>query len=374
MIGAWESYRLRLKRRGLLLRALRRRGELTRVTKRKPAIRPGAILAFATIRNEAARLPHFLAHYRRLGVDHFLIVDNASDDGGADLLADQLDVPLWRTAASYRTARFGMDWLNWLLLRYGAGHWCLTVDADELLVYPDCDSRPLPALTAWLDRQGHAALAALMLDLYPRGPLSQADAGPAAAPGGDPADSLGWFDAEGYVWQRQPRYRNISIRGGVRERVFFADRPEHGPHLHKTPLVRWRRPYAYLSSTHILLPRRLNDGFDARQARPTGVLLHSKFLPVVIAKSAEEKRRREHFTHAERYDDYYDAIIADPALWSAQSQRYEDWRQLEGLELMRRGDWGERPVYAPSQPRYPAPADPETGPRDGGGAGRSSRR
>lgn len=335
---AWQAYRLRLKRRRLLLRAWRKRSEIAAVADRSAAIRPRAILGFATVRNESHRLPHFLHHYRQLGVDHFLIVDNASADGSADFLAGQADVSLWRTAASYRASRFGMDWLNGLLLRHGAGHWCLTVDADELLVYPDCDRRRLPALTAWLDGRGHRALAALMLDLYPRGPLSQARAA-AAELGADPGEALGWFDAEGYVWQRQPRYRNISIRGGVRERVFFADRPEQGPHLHKTPLIRWRRPYAYLSSTHIALPRRLNDGFDARQERPTGVLLHSKFLPGVIAKSVEEKTRREHFTHAERYEDYYDAIIADPVLWSPQSQRYEDWRQLERLGLMARGDW-----------------------------------
>lgn len=329
----WQAYRLRLKRRRLLWWAIRRRHELYAASDRTRLIRRGAILGFATVRNEAMRLPYFLDHYRRLGVDHFLIVDNTSDDGTAELLSGQPDVSLWRTRASYRASRFGMDWINWLLLRHGAGHWCLTVDADELLVYPEHDRLPLSGLTARLDALGAPAMAALMLDLYPRGPLSQA----ICRPGANPTTVLDWFDPDGYVWEHQERYDNISIRGGVRRRVFFADRPELAPHLHKTPLVRWRRPYAYLSSTHILLPRNLNRGFDARLNLPTGALLHTKFLAEVLGKSHEDRLRREHFTHADRYDDYYSGILADPDFWVPGAVRYQGWQQLVDLGLMAPG-------------------------------------
>lgn len=331
----WAAYRLRWKRRRLLLRAYRKRREIAVAADRTSAIRPGDILLFAPLRNEAARLPHFLAHYRRLGVSHFLLVDNASSDGTAALLAEQPDVSFWQCGSSYRASRFGLDWLTWLMLRHAHGHWCLTVDADEILVYPDWETRPLPDLTGWLDANGVPAMAALMLELYPRGPVSAA----AWEPGSDPTTALRWFDPEGYDWTFQSRYRNISVRGGPRRRLFFADAPDLAPHLHKTPLVRWRRSYAYLSSTHILLPRRLNRGFDARLNRPTGVLLHTKFLPQVVAKSKEEMARREHFTHADRYDAYYDAMSADPDLWDPGSARYEGWRQLETLGLMTRGNW-----------------------------------
>merc|ERR1712173_521262 len=96
--------------------------------------------------DQNVRLPHFLDYYRRMGVGHFLMVDNGSNDGGAEYLAAQEDVSLWRSDASYKRARFGVDRLNWLARRHGHGHWCLTVDPDELLVYPFCDTRPLKAL------------------------------------------------------------------------------------------------------------------------------------------------------------------------------------------------------------------------------------
>ncbi|MEZ5882245.1 MAG: glycosyltransferase family 2 protein [Paracoccaceae bacterium] len=334
-ISPWQAYRLRLKRRRLLWRAIRSRHGLTPVAMRTGRIRRGDILCFATMRNEMARLPFFLAHHRRLGVAQFLIVDNESTDGTADYLAGQADVSLWSTPRSYRAARFGMDWVNWLLLRHGHGHWCLTLDADELLIYPGHETRRLPELTRWLEARGAETMAAMMLDIYPKGPLS----GAICAPGQDPREALGWFDATGYGWQRQPRHGNISIRGGVRERVFFADCPEHSPHLHKTPLIRWSRRYAYASSTHLALPRRLNRGFDARLNLPTGLLLHTKFLDVVIGKSREEKHRAEHFTHPGRYHGYYDDIIADPDLWSPDSLPVGDAQDFERLGLMTRGHW-----------------------------------
>ncbi len=330
-----DAYRQRWKRRGLLWRALRARAALHAVADRTAAIRAQDILCFVTVRNEGLRLPFFLDHHRRLGVRHFLIVDNDSDDGSPAMLAAQPDVSLWRTSASYRGSRFGMDWINALLARHGSGHWCLTLDADEILIYPDWQARDLAALTAWLDARRAPAFAAFMLDLYPKGPLAQA----VHRPGDDPVTVLPWFDASGYSREHQTRWHNVSIRGGVRRRVFFADWPAHAPHLHKTPLIRWHWRYAYLSSTHIALPRRLNRGFHPGPL-PTGVLLHTKFLPQVLEKSAEEKQRRQHFTHAERYDDYYDRLLANPDLWDPQiSVRYQGWQHLMALGLMQAGDW-----------------------------------
>lgn len=333
---SWSArYRLRLKRRRLLWRCLRSRHQLALRVDRTAEIRAQDILLVSVLRNELIRLPHFLQHYRDLGVAQFLIVDNGSTDGSAEFLEAQPDVSLWRTGASYRDSRFGVDWAGWLLMRYGHGHWCLTVDADEILTYPHVNQRNLRELTAWLDQRGERAFGAMMLDMYPKGAIG-------AVPymtGTDPFALLNWFDAQGYTWENQPRFRNISIRGGVRKRMFFADEPEHAPHLHKVPLVRWDRRFAYVSSTHIVLPQNLNRVFDARSGLPSGVLLHSKFLDGAIAKSAEEKQRRQHFTHAERYDAYYDSLIADPDLWCPQSVHYRDGQQLEQLGLMTRGDW-----------------------------------
>ena len=332
----WEAYRLRHKRRYLLLRAIHRRRHLRSVVDRTAAIRRDDLLVFATIRNEAARLPWFLAHYRAMGINHFLIVDNGSDDGTVELLAAEPDVSLWSTGKSYRLSRFGLDWVSWLLFRYGHGHWCLTVDADELLIYPYHDTRPLPALTEWLDYSGIRVFPAMMLELYPRGPIDAQH----YLPGQDPTEVLGWYDAGNYTIARQDQTRALWIQGGPRARMFFADRPRHAPTLSKLPLVRWNRRWVYLNSTHALLPRRLNEAYDQLGGEKiSGLLLHTKFLPEVVGKSAEEKRRREHFGQPENFDAYYDDLIAAPDFWTSHSTRYEGWRALEARGLMSRGGW-----------------------------------
>lgn len=332
----WEAYRLRLKRRSFLWRALRKRRELVRIADRTRQIRPGAILLFAVMRNEADRLPFFLQHYRGLGVDHFLIVDNGSTDGTAEMLRDAGDVSLWRTMASYRSSRFGLDWVTWLMIRHGHDHWCLTVDADELLIYPYHDTRPLPALTEWLDASDLPAFPAMMLDLYPKGCLGAQP----YRPGQDPRRILSWYDAGNYTITRQRRSDALWIQGGPRARAFFADRPRRAPTLTKIPLVRWNRRWAYLNSTHALLPRRLNRVYDEWGGEAiSGLLLHTKFLDLIVGKSAEEKNRGEHFGRPGDFDPYYEALIADPELWTPHSSRLGDWRQLEAQGLMSRGGW-----------------------------------
>ncbi|WP_417626609.1 glycosyltransferase family 2 protein [Pararhodobacter aggregans] len=333
----WLDYLWRRRRQLRLARALRKRRELTPLIDRTEAIRTGDVLAFTTLRNEIQRLPHFLAHYRALGVRHFLVVDNDSDDGSRDYLADQPDVSLWHTSASYRASRFGVDWMQGLLSRHGRGHWCLSVDADELLVYPHHDTRPLPALCDFLDDEGEVAFGALMLDLYPKGPLDQV----AYRPGQDPVEVLAWYDSANYTITRKPDTKALWIQGGPRSRAFFADQPERGPTLAKIPLVKWHWRYAYLNSTHVLLPRPLNRVYETDGGeKVSGVLLHTKFLPGIGARSAEEKTRRQHFGDPGVFDPYYDALIAAPDLWTPYSTPYRGWRALEAEGLMSRGRWG----------------------------------
>lgn len=332
----WMAYRLRWKRRRLLARSVKSRHALTPRADRTAAIRPRDILAFSCIRNEAVRLPWFLDHHRRLGVAHFLIVDNGSDDGSTDWLAAQPDVSLWTTDASYKASRFGVDWLTWLQMKHGHGHWCLTVDADELLIYPYWDTRDLHALTRWLDGQGRPMFGAMMLDLYPQGPVGDH---PYHA-GQDPLDVLHWFDPSGYGIRIQQPMGNLWIQGGPRSRLFFTAEPRRAPTLNKVPLVKWHWRYAYVNSTHSLLPPRLNaiyatDGAEA----PSGLLLHTKFLHTVVERAAVEKTRGEHFSNSAQYDRYYDALTENPDFWTPQSCRLTGWRQLESLGLMSRGGW-----------------------------------
>jgi len=331
-----DTYRRRLRRKRLLMRAFRKRRELAVVADRTANIKKGDILLFSTQRNEKIRLPYFLKYYRDLGVNHFLFVDNDSTDGAASYLADQPDVSVWRSSASYKRSRFGVDWLNWLQFKYAHDHWTLVVDPDEFLVYPFCDTRPLRALTDWLDASSIKSFSSMLLDMYPKGRI---DAQPYQA-GQDPLEIAGWFDSGNYTYKKNPFYGNLWIQGGPRTRVFFPETPEKAPALNKIPLVKWDRKYAFVSSTHMLLPRGLNQVYDEWGGeKASGVLLHTKFLDTFTVKAAEELSRKQHYAASVEYKAYAEQLKDDPDLWCRWSERYINWRQLEILGLMSKGNW-----------------------------------
>lgn len=335
-MGIIASYGLRLARKRWLIRAIRKRRELKPVVKRTQLVRQGEVLLFCTLRNERIRLPYFLRYYRDLGISHFFFVDNGSDDGSREYLAEQPDVSLWSSQASYKRARFGMDWLNWLLRRHGTGHWTLVVDIDEFFVFPFSDTRPIRALTDWLDAYAVRSFGAMLVDMYPKGPI---DAIPYIE-GQNPMEIAGWFDSGNYMISKNPRFGNLWIQGGPRARVFFPTEPAAAPSLNKIPLVRWERRYVYAASTHMLLPRGLNLVYDEVGGEKTsGCLLHAKFLNTLTQKVAEEATRREHFADSREYLAYQDTFRDTSDLWCKWSEKYINWRQLEILGLMSKGNW-----------------------------------
>lgn len=331
-----NTYYLRHQRRLRRLRALRKQRELTLVKSRAEIRRDSDVFLFSVIHNERDRLQYFLEYYRGLGIDHFFFVDNGSDDGSGAYLAAQPDVSLWETDASYKRAHFGMDWVNSLLRRYGQNHWVLTVDADEFFVYPHCDTRPIHALTDWLDASSIKSFGAMLLDMYPDGALEDQK----YTSGQSPFDVLTHFDSGNYTQNLNHKYGNLWIQGGPRQRIFFADSPEQAPALNKIPLVKWQRGNVFVSSTHTLLPRCLNKTYEEWGGEKIcGMLLHAKFLPDLHQKAISELTRRQHYAGGREYIAYNTASGAKTIVSHKHSTRFKDWRQLESLGLISLGGW-----------------------------------
>ncbi len=335
-MGFSQTYRRRLARKRWRIRAFRKRRELKPVANRTKHIKRDDIIIFSTLRNERVRLSYFLKYYRELGVDHFVFVDNDSDDGSREFLAEQPDVSIWTTTHSYKKSRFGVDWLNWLQSKYGHNHWTLTVDVDEFFVFPFSDTRSLRALTDWLDASEIRSFSAMLLDMYPKGKLNDQP----YRSGQNPFEIASWFDSGNYVIRKNDFFGNLWIQGGPRARMFFLDSPDSAPAMNKIPLVKWNRKYVYTSSTHALLPRSLNVVYDEWGGEfASGCLLHAKFLDTFGAKAAEELKRGQHYANSKEYKAYHDALKDEPEMWCKWSEKYINWRQLEILGLISKGNW-----------------------------------
>lgn len=145
-----------------------------------PASAPGEGLPLcAVVRNEMYFLPAFLDHYRRVGVGHFIVVDDQSDDGTGAFLGRQPDVTLMGSPRRYgdlvvprsgpgagREIRMELVWKSLLPARFAPDRWSVLADADEFVVLPP--EVGLPEVAARADRIGARCVTGVMLDVYPR--------------------------------------------------------------------------------------------------------------------------------------------------------------------------------------------------------------
>ena len=323
--------------------------QLSRADDKPIALQPDAILCCSVMRNEAARLPYFLSYYRRLGMDSFFVVDNGSTDDTLAYLLTQPDVRVWRSPLSFNQANFGAGWFEVLLRHYGVGHWCLIVDADELLVYDGCEERTLPDVCRALDRQGKRVMTGLLLDMYADRPV-QATHYTSDQPF---LDVCPYFDRQIYHarYEDWTVYRNQAVyRGGVRQRVFgAAGRYE----LSKVPLLKYDVDCILIGGQHWTnLPR-------SEIAADTAGLLHFKFFSTFTDYARQETARQEHYGQAMQYAEYTRRLAEEPnlTLYDPQhSVRYRDSRQLVELGILQPLP---RPIPAVEFPPI-APVPPDT--------------
>ncbi len=261
-------------------------------------LKPSEIVLLSVVRNEALRLPLFFAHYRKLGVTRFLMIDNDSEDATPDLLLAEPLADIFHTKASYREARSGIYWLNGMARALCTDHWMLMADADELLVYDGMDGHSLCDLCQWLDLNFQDRVFAPMIDVYPPGIVGES--------GISVADSLrehSWFDTTGYALQRQAT--GWLAMGGARQRLFGKFALTHGEWASKYPLFRMNSDTVVVNA-HFIWPR------DKGPARPFGAFLHLKFLDDFSARSARNEREGEHFDNAERYRTINEKLAEQP--------------------------------------------------------------
>lgn len=232
------------------------------------------LVCAVVVRDEEELLQLFIAHYRGLGIDSFIVIDNGSAaDLRASLPSDGAEITLVRHEARFSEVHHGMTWVN-EILESGCCDWLLFADCDEFLIYPGSSELPLPELVAHLDERGETALAAPMLDVCDRGFL----AGDTISP--EIADHR-FFDAS-WITERdlQPPWRKI--QGGVRSGLVGT--------LTKTPLVKASAGVRYTNNHYVSA---------CHLAEMRGALVHYKIfrdrtlMSLAAAEVAAHSRIRE---------------------------------------------------------------------------------
>lgn len=343
-----------------------------------PAVGEDEILCFMYVRNEALRLPAVLNYHRDLGVDRFFILDNESDDGTGEYLAQQQDVVLFRSPDEFGATRCGNTWMHELLDRFGRNHWCLLVDADEYFVYPQSEKVNLRGYTRYLDKHGYGVVSGLCVDMYGNESCDNVE----YLAGSDLLEACPYFDAgDNYEFEAcTGELPSWSAYGGCRKRVFWsteqlhafsdatfderfylANNPDvaeavaaggfksgwdhyqlHGkmegraikglrpPLLTIIPLVKWHAGLRFETARHKLRGPRL-----PREAPERAAVLHFKFISAFRKQVDLEVERGEHWQNAIEYRIYQNAFQSSKTInfFFPGSIRYGSSRTLldEGL-------------------------------------------
>ncbi len=200
------------------------------------------IVLISMARNEAIRLPYFFKYYRQLGVDRFVILDHLSTDETAEIVAREENADCIRVAGNFIYKRI---WLQTVAEKVAGDRWCLVVDVDEFLVWPEMERLTLRNLIRLMETNGADAFRCRLLDMYPRGEIGAVK----YSSGQDPLEVAPYFD------------------GGdqARSRVFGVS-----PEMNKVPLL-------YFSS-NVQLDRGNHNIQGAEFYGSSGALLHFKFL------------------------------------------------------------------------------------------------
>ena len=289
------------------------------------------VLCFLVVRNELLRLPYLLEYYRSKGIRNFFVVDNHSNDGTVPYLLEQPDVYIWHTTRPYSASRWGVDWVELLLQNYGVNRWCLLVDADEILYYPDCETKSIPQLCEELDQENKQALSTNLLDMYSKEPIKDAN----YIQGQNFLEVCSYFDKEFYslkMSETGPYKSQTGYWGGLRQRIFQNMEHESGKRLYclnKVPLIKYDYSVKLCEGFHWAG----NIDFSSQ----TGCLLHFKYFSTFHERAKQEVERGQHWNSGSEYGQYLQRLEQNPQLSfydMSYSVEFQDSQQLLKLGII----------------------------------------
>ncbi|MGR5861201.1 MULTISPECIES: glycosyltransferase family 2 protein [unclassified Bacillus cereus group] len=245
----------------------------------------GPIL-ISIVKNEKKRIPTFFKHYRDMGIKHFAILDNDSNDGTREWLCLQDDCDVFYTSETYSTQK-REAWVNRLLSHYGHNRWYLVVDSDEHFVYPGMESQNINEFISSIKEKGYERVRSLMLDMYPKDNINfitnEKDE--------DYTAQYSYFDKSSYKVTKE--HFGILVSGGPRKRIFDLD-----VYLTKHPLFYFNTGDIQ-GHSHYQYPYQKNKNLPCFTA-----LLHYKFLNSDISKYEQRVKVGNFYNGSEEYKQY----------------------------------------------------------------------
>lgn len=249
-------------------------------------------IVICAVKDDLPKMRLFMEHYRKIGIENFVLLDNASTDGTYEFLLLQKDAVLFRCEHPF-TADRKIAWMNRLIAEMGDDKWYLMVDSDELVTYIDGSKYTINDMIQKCQQRGYKRMGAVMLDMYPQRSLFE------AANESDIINHYCYMDADTYMCSQASN--GITIFGGPRKRVFGTKNK-----LSKYCLFYFEKD-DIVASAHFLIP--FEKGLDV----PVGIaILHYKFVNESdYEKVIEAVQTGAHSDNSREYKTYYQGMKQD---------------------------------------------------------------
>jgi hypothetical protein len=283
------------------------------------------MFVIAVVRNEMVILPHFLKHYRALGIKAFIIADNCSDDGTREYLMDQADVVLYSSDTEYKHSHYGVAWQQAILANHCLNKWVLVADADELIVFDQSEFNSLHDLTHAAEAKSHDCIRIDMIDMYPFDELDNAD-----FKKDNPFDVANWFDAEPLAeWRLGSGWysNSINLSSSLRHRIDRNAEPnafvsQKYAFFRYKPWMRFSQGIHYASGTKVS---------DIR-----AWFAHFKYHSCFKEKVEQEIRRAQHYDGAKEYKRYASMLAEANGNFGCKvnSTKFNSYENFNGIANM----------------------------------------
>ena len=266
-------------------------------------------------KNSIVYMKKLLPYYRKLGIRHFIMIDDHSTDGTKEYLQKQNDVTIYTAPKPYEYHRRG-GWVLQVIQDCGRDRWYLRLDSDEFLSWRGMESSDIHSILQLMERHGMGTIRALMLDMYPEHGFLDGKSDDEAF-----MEDYLWFD-DGSSFSEETE--SGEIFGGMRWRTAGAKL-----RMDKYILFRPDKGYWPIMDHHV------TGIHNSMEKNIYCVFRHYKFLPSQAEKYkyivANKKSGYSSFNEVQKYSKF---LVGGSVMKQGLSVKWESSESLAAMDLV----------------------------------------
>lgn len=130
-------------------------------------INPRHPIAIIVVKNDLEKIKLQYNSLEKLGIEHFVYIDNGSTDGSLEFLISKSSVKIFKTSQTYNGATKN-GWQTRIIELYGYDKWYLILDSDEILDYPYSEEVGIDILIDFFESKKIERPISFLVDMHPK--------------------------------------------------------------------------------------------------------------------------------------------------------------------------------------------------------------